>query len=51
MKVFMLEEIYFVATVLLGADVVFYSVTKNMYGHSEVLGGALVTNNGAITNV
>jgi len=30
---------------LLGADVVVYSTTKYMNGHSDVVGGALVTNN------
>ena len=30
---------------LLGADVVIYSTTKYMNGHSDVVGGALVTNN------
>lgn len=29
----------------LGADIVFYSLTKYMNGHNDVLGGALVTNN------
>lgn len=30
---------------LLGADIVVYSTTKYMNGHSDVVGGALVTNN------
>lgn len=30
---------------LLGADVIVYSTTKYMNGHSDVVGGALVTNN------
>lgn len=36
---------YFQRPLELGADVVFYSLTKYMNGHNDVLGGALVTNN------
>lgn len=35
---------YFQRPLRLGADVVFYSLTKYMNGHNDVLGGALVTN-------
>lgn len=36
---------YFQRPLELGADVNFYSLTKYMNGHNDVLGGALVTNN------
>lgn len=36
---------YFQRPLELGADVAFYSLTKYMNGHNDVLGGALVTNN------
>lgn len=36
---------YYQRPLELGADVIFYSLTKYMNGHNDVLGGALVTNN------
>lgn len=39
---------YFQKPLELGADVVFYSLTKYMNGHNDVLGGALVTNNSTL---
>lgn len=36
---------YFQSPLRLGADVVFYSLTKYMNGHNDVLGGAMATNN------
>lgn len=36
---------YFQNPLKLGADVVMHSVTKYMNGHSDVIGGALITNN------
>lgn len=39
---------YFQKPLALGADVVLHSVTKYMNGHSDVVGGALVTNDEAL---
>ncbi|MBS1961053.1 MAG: cystathionine gamma-synthase [Bdellovibrionales bacterium] len=39
---------YFQKPLALGADVVVHSVTKYMNGHSDVVGGALVTSNDAL---
>jgi len=39
---------YFQKPLALGADIVVHSVTKYMNGHSDVVGGALVTSNGAL---
>lgn len=39
---------YFQRPLDLGADIVLYSTTKYMGGHSDVVGGALVVNDGAL---
>lgn len=39
---------YFQRPLDLGANVVFYSLTKYMNGHNDVLGGALVTNDSTL---
>src|SRR4051794_41040157 len=41
---------YFQKPLQLGADIVVHSVTKYMNGHSNVVGGALLTNNSTLYN-
>lgn len=41
---------YFQNPVVLGADIAYHSLTKFINGHSDVVGGAIMTNNEAIYN-
>ena len=41
---------YFQNPVELGADIAYHSLTKFINGHSDVVGGAIMTNNETIYN-